>query len=78
VLDEVRRQGVAVLAVVHDLQRAGAWAERMALLFGGRVVDEGPPAAVLAGKGAAEAFGVRIRAHAVDALPQPLYSFTPR
>jgi ABC-type cobalamin/Fe3+-siderophores transport system ATPase subunit len=77
VLDEVRRRGVAVLAVVHDLQRAGAWAERMALLFDGRVVDEGTPSAVLSGKGAAEAFGVTIRAHAFAALPHPLYSFAP-
>ena len=35
VLDEVRAGGVAVLAVVHDLQRAAAWAERMVLLDGG-------------------------------------------
>jgi iron complex transport system ATP-binding protein len=76
VLDEVRRQGVAVLAVVHDLQRAGAWAERMALLFGGRVIDEGAPSAVLAGPGAAEAFGVSIRAHRVAEVRHPLYSFT--
>jgi iron complex transport system ATP-binding protein len=78
VLDEVRRRGVAVLAVVHDLQRAGAWAERMALLFEGRVVDEGTPAAVLSGKGAANAFEVTIIAHELAALPQPLYSFTSR
>ncbi len=76
VLDEVRRRGVAVLAVVHDLQRAGAWAERMALLSEGRVRDEGAPAAVLSGKAAAEAFGVSIRAHEVADVPQPLYSFT--
>jgi iron complex transport system ATP-binding protein len=75
VLDEVRRRGVAVLAVVHDLQRAGAWAERMALLFDGRVIDEGPPSTVLAGKGAAEAFGVSVRAHRVAELSHPLYSF---
>jgi ABC-type cobalamin/Fe3+-siderophores transport system ATPase subunit len=77
VLDEVRRRGVAVLAVVHDLQRAGAWAERMALLAEGRVIDEGPPATVLSGKGAAEAFGVTISAHVLEALPHPLYSFAP-
>ena len=76
VLDEVRKRGVAVLAVVHDLQRAGTWAERMALVHGGRVVDEGAPAAVLAGQGAALAFGVTIRAHALSELQHPLYSFT--
>jgi iron complex transport system ATP-binding protein len=75
VLEEVRRRGVAVLAVVHDLQRAGAWAERMALLSEGRVRDEGAPAAVLSGRAAAEAFGVTISAHALATLPHPLYSF---
>jgi iron complex transport system ATP-binding protein len=77
VLDEVRRRGVGVLAVVHDLQRAGAWAERMALLAEGRVIDEGPPRSVLSGRGAAQAFVVTISAHAVPDLPQPLYSFAP-
>jgi len=78
VLDEVRRRGVAVLAVVHDLPRAGAWAERMALLHGGRIVDEGSPRAVLSGNPAGEAFGVTIAAHALAAVPHPLYSFALR
>src|SRR5262249_31375058 len=47
VLDLVRREGVAVLAVVHDLPRAAAWAERLVLLSGGRIAAEGAPAAVL-------------------------------
>jgi ABC-type cobalamin/Fe3+-siderophores transport system ATPase subunit len=62
VLDEVRREGVAVLAVVHDLPRAAAWAERLVLLARGRVVAEGPPDDVLGGPAAAEAFEVLIRA----------------
>jgi iron complex transport system ATP-binding protein len=61
VLDEVRREGVAVLAVVHDLPRAAAWAERLVLLAGGRVAAEGSPDAVLGGRAAAEAFEVVIR-----------------
>jgi iron complex transport system ATP-binding protein len=43
VLDEVRGCRVAVLAVVHDLQRAAAWAERMVLMSGGRIAAEGRP-----------------------------------
>jgi iron complex transport system ATP-binding protein len=75
VLDEVRPCGVAVLAVVHDLQRAAAWAERMLLLAGGRLVAEGPPDAVLGSEAAARAFEVRVRGHAVPGLAHPLYSF---
>jgi len=75
VLDEVRAGGVAVLAVVHDLQRAAAWAERMVLLARGRVASEGPPDAVLASEECARAFDVAIRGHAVPGSPHPLYSF---
>ena len=78
VLDEVRSAGTAVLAVVHDLQRAAAWAERMVLLAGGRVMADGAPPDVLASPAAATAFGVAIRQHGVPGVPQPLYSFLPR
>lgn len=75
VLDEVRASGVAVLAVVHDLQRAAGWAERMLLLAGGRIAADDAPQAVLGSAACAHAFGVAIRAHAVPGLPLPLYSF---
>jgi iron complex transport system ATP-binding protein len=75
VLDGVRACGVAVLAVVHDLPRAAAWASRMVLLAGGRVQAEGPPASVLSSQACAEAFAVRIRGHAVPGLDRPLYDF---
>jgi len=74
-LDGVRSCGVAVLAVVHDLQRAAAWAERVIVLAEGRVVAEGAPAAVLGGEACARAFGVAISGHPVPGLPYPLYSF---
>jgi iron complex transport system ATP-binding protein len=78
VLDEVRARGVASLAVVHDLQRAAAWAERMVLLSRGRVAAEGPPDAVLASEECAAAFDVSVRGHALPGLPHPLYSFEER
>lgn len=65
VLDDVRQGGVAVLAVIHDLPRAAAWAPRMALLDGGRIVAEGSPAEVLESEAAERAFGVSI--HGVPA-----------
>jgi iron complex transport system ATP-binding protein len=75
VLDEVRSEGVAVLAVVHDLQRAAEWAARMLLLAGGRLQEDAPPRAVLTSAACARAFGVGIRAHALPDAPT-LYSFT--
>ena len=78
VLDEVRAQGVAVLAVVHDLQRAADWADELALLAGGRVARAGPPGSVLSSPEAQSAFAVGIHEHAVPARPTPLYSFRER
>lgn len=74
VLDGVRACGVAVLAVVHDLQRAAAWADRMALLADGQIAAVGKPAEVLSSDACGCAFGVEIRAHGAG-LPYPLYSF---
>jgi ABC-type cobalamin/Fe3+-siderophores transport system ATPase subunit len=74
-LDEVRRTGVGVLAVIHDLARAAAWAERMLLLHEGRIAADGAPDAVLASAATARAFGVRIRGHAVPGVTGALYSF---
>lgn len=75
VLDQVRSAGVGVLAVVHDLQRAAAWAGRMVLLCAGRVAAQGPPDEVLAGPACAGAFQVAVRGHHVPGLAHPLYSF---
>ncbi|HVQ29744.1 MAG TPA: ABC transporter ATP-binding protein [Vicinamibacteria bacterium] len=74
-LDDVRQCGVAVLAVIHDLARAAAWAGRMALVAGGRMAAVGSPADVLGGEAAAQAFGVTIRGHQVPGLPHLLYMF---
>ena len=67
ILDRVRGTGVGVLMVVHDLSRAAAWADRLVLVAGGRIVAEGPPHAVLAGEAARDAFGVRIEGHETSA-----------
>jgi ABC-type cobalamin/Fe3+-siderophores transport system ATPase subunit len=77
-LDEVRRRGVAVLAVVHDLSRAAAWADRVVLMAAGRIAAEGTPAEVLGSEAASDAFGVRIRGHAIPALPHLHYTFEER
>ena len=74
VLDEVRESGVAVLAVVHDLQRA-AWAPRMALLDAGRIAASGSPAEVLESGAAARAFGVVIRGMPFDGGDERLWRF---
>ncbi len=75
VLDQARSRGVAVLTVIHDLQRAATWAGRLLLLAGGRVAAEGPAGDVLGSAAASQAFQVAIRGYRVDGLPSPVYSF---
>ncbi len=61
-----KASGRAVLAVLHDLNLAGVFADRIVLLVGGRVAADGPPAAVLTAARIREAFGA-----AVDVLDHP-------
>ena len=47
-IDRLRRQdGLTVVSSLHDLTLAGQYADRLALLSGGRVAEEGTPAEVL-------------------------------
>jgi iron complex transport system ATP-binding protein len=47
VVRSLARQGLAVVAALHDLNLAALFADRLALLHGGTLLAEGPPAAVL-------------------------------
>ena len=51
------REGDAVLVVLHDLCLAAAYADRVTLLEGGRVVATGPPDEVLTGPRLNEVYG---------------------
>jgi iron complex transport system ATP-binding protein len=75
ILDDVRQRGVAVLAVIHDLPRAAAWAPRLALLADGRITADGPSAEVLESEAAERAFGVAIRGVPVAGGPERLWRF---
>ncbi|HIP99031.1 TPA: heme ABC transporter ATP-binding protein [Candidatus Bipolaricaulota bacterium] len=55
------REGLAVLAAMHDLNLAAAFADRMALLVQGRVLAQGPPEEVLTRDNLRAAFGVEAR-----------------
>lgn len=63
---EARDRNVACVAVMHDLNAAAKWADRVLLLCQGRVRAVGPPAEVLSPELLEEVFGVPIRVLRTD------------
>jgi len=57
---EARERGVACIAVMHDLNAASKWADRVMLLSEGRVRAVGPPEEILVPELLEEVFGVPI------------------
>jgi oligopeptide/dipeptide ABC transporter ATP-binding protein len=46
-LDRLREEGLGVLMITHDLSTAARFADRIAVMYLGRIVEEGPAAAVV-------------------------------
>jgi oligopeptide/dipeptide ABC transporter ATP-binding protein len=47
VLDGLRHDGLAILMITHDLSTAARFAQRIAVMYLGRIVEEGPAGAVV-------------------------------
>jgi len=58
---EIARTGVAVLAILHDLNLAAAYADELIVMQSGKIVAAGDPANVMAGGLIADVFGVDLR-----------------
>jgi len=60
-VDELRRErGISVVAAVHDLTLAAQYADRLALMDGGRIVVEGTPTEVLTEESIQRFSGARV------------------
>jgi peptide/nickel transport system ATP-binding protein len=46
-LDDLRRSGLAILMITHDLSTAARFADRIAVMYLGRIVEQGPAAEVV-------------------------------
>ena len=46
-LDELRRDGLGILMITHDLSTAAHYADRILVMYLGRIVEEGPARAVI-------------------------------
>jgi len=60
-LDLVRRRDLTVIAALHDLNHAAMFADRIAVLDGGRLVAIGAPAEILSARLLAEIFHIDAR-----------------
>ncbi len=76
IADLNRHDGVAVLAVLHDLALAAHFFPRLVLLDGGQVVEDGPPERVLTPERVRRTFGVDLAMLAGPAAPDRAGSWT--
>lgn len=53
--------GLGILTILHDLNLAMQYADRVVLLRGGHLLKSGPPEAVLTPEGIAQGFGLKAR-----------------
>ena len=68
-LATLARSGRTVAVAMHDLTLAARYCQRIILLKDGRVLGDGPPAAVLAAPLLKSAFGIDARMEHIDGLP---------
>jgi iron complex transport system ATP-binding protein len=61
IVELVRNRGTTVVAVLHDLNQAARYADRIMLLKGGSIVSDGQPEAVLTAQAIVDVFEVDCR-----------------
>lgn len=71
----VREQGRSVVAVMHDLNLAAAFCDRMVFLKNGAVHAAGPTAEVLTAENLGQVFGVRAKVFHDQFSDSPMVSF---
>lgn len=69
----VRRQGKSVVVVVHDINYAAAWADRIVAMRGGRILAEGTPAELLTTETLERIYGVGMVVAEHDGRPMVLH-----
>ncbi|MDO9591324.1 MAG: heme ABC transporter ATP-binding protein [Microcella sp.] len=69
---ELAAQGRAVVVVVHDLSLAGAYADRIALLDGGRLDAVGTPVEVMTADRVGRVYGLDVQIHRLGASDRPI------
>jgi len=82
VMDLVRRlnaeRGLTVVAVLHDLNLAAQYGNRLVLLCEGRVVADGPPAEVITPERVLRAYGTQVEVKRHPATGRPYFTLLSR
>ncbi len=58
--EHAKSRGTAICAVMHDLNLAAGMCDRMVLLSDGKILADGPPAAVMTPESIGRAFGTKV------------------
>jgi iron complex transport system ATP-binding protein len=72
-----RREGKAVLAVIHDLSLAGQYCDRLVMLNEGRMVGEGAPERVLSPQLLSSVYGTKVWVFAHPVTGRPIVTAMP-
>lgn len=67
------RRGRTVVAVLHDINQAAAYADRIVAMRDGRVVSHGPPDAMMTPEALEAAFGYPVRVASLEGKPVILH-----
>nr|WP_246371899.1 ATP-binding cassette domain-containing protein [Gordonia humi] len=66
--------GKTIIVVVHDLNFAAAYADRIVVLRDGRIAASGTPAEIMRSDLLTEIFGTTVRVHQLDGVPVAVYA----
>lgn len=78
VRDRVRQQGFGAVVVLHDLNLAAQYADQILLLYEGRMLGHGPPAATLTCENIHQGFGLDVELFRHPHLECPLIVTCPQ
>ncbi|MFT3673542.1 MAG: ABC transporter ATP-binding protein [Aestuariivirga sp.] len=76
VLRLVRDLGITVITTLHDINHAANFADKVAILADGQLVDWGKPSIVLTNEAISRAFGVQANQYTVSIGPGPHFFFS--
>lgn len=76
ILQSLQQLGITVITTLHDINHAASFADRVAIISGGKLTAFGRPGAVLTNSAIGEAFSVQANRYTVSVRPGPHFFFS--